>query len=182
MTRNPEATRRIVRVVALLGGIWAMGGGAAGAAPPPLKLQLPMLDGSRFVQLSDFADRVVVLNFWGSECPPCVRELPLLAALSRQHPNVQFLGIATDPRELAKRFVSQFHPDYPQLIAINRPEILMRRLGNSSGGLPYTVVLDANHGLCASHLGEVDQAWLASALSGCADAREDASSRASETP
>lgn len=37
--------------------------------------ELAALSGNR-VRLSDFAGRVVFLNFWRTDCQPCVRELP----------------------------------------------------------------------------------------------------------
>jgi len=155
--------------LALLACLFGTGGGAARAAPPPMSLQLPLLDGSRFVKLSELTDRAVVLNFWGSECPPCVREMPLLASLSSQYADVQFLGVATDSRELAMRFVDRFRPPYPQLIATSRADVLMRRFGNTTGGLPYTVVLTPSHQLCAAHVGEVDASWIAGAISRCVE-------------
>jgi hypothetical protein len=43
----------------------------------------------------------------------------------------------------------------------------MRRFGNKSGALPYTVVLNTRLEVCASHLGEVDSTWLAAAAAAC---------------
>jgi len=180
MDRRPGGLWHLFSALAVLACLLWTGGGAARAAPPPMSLQLPLLGGSRFVKLSDFTDRAVVLNFWGSECPPCVREMPLLASLSRQYAAVQFLGVATDTRELAMRFVDRFRPAYPQLIAINRADMLMRRFGNMTGGLPYTVVLTPAHRVCATHLGEVDAAWIAGALSACVDTHLESSSRTTE--
>jgi thiol-disulfide isomerase/thioredoxin len=138
------------------------------AAPPVMAFQLPMLDGSRFVQLADFGSRPVVLNFWGSECPPCVKEMPLLFSMSQDYRSVQFLGVAVDDRASAVRFLARLAPAYPQLIASTQPEVLMRRFGNKLGALPFTVVLDAQHRVCVSRLGEVDAPWLSGALAGCA--------------
>jgi len=55
------------------------------------------LDGKP-ARLSDLRGKVVVLNFWGSWCPPCVEELPSLIAL-QQHissRNALVLGVAAD--------------------------------------------------------------------------------------
>ena len=169
INRRPGGQWHSFGALAILACLLWAGGGAARAAPPPMSLQLPLLDGTRFVRLSDFADRAVVLNFWGSECPPCVREMPLLASLSRQYTAVQFLGVATDSRELAMRFVDRFRPAYLQLLAVNRADVLMRRFGNTTGGLPYTVVLTPSHQLCATHVGEVDASWIAGAISRCVE-------------
>ena len=48
-----------------------------GVAPP---FELLDLDGGTH-RLSDFAGRVVVLNFWATWCPPCVEEMPSLQHL-----------------------------------------------------------------------------------------------------
>ena len=76
------------------------------AAAPAMGLELPMLDGTTFVTLDDYAGRPVLLNFWGSECPPCLAELPLLFAQAPRHPQLQFLGIAVDQRPAAARFLA----------------------------------------------------------------------------
>lgn len=139
----------------------------AWASPPAPSLELRQIDGSGFIRLADFVDRPVLLNFWGSECPPCARELPLLFAQARSHPDLQFLGIAVDSRAEASRFLMHQSPSYPQLVAGPQPEVLMRRFGNRIGALPYTVVLDSGHRICASHLGELDAAWLDAARRSC---------------
>lgn len=141
--------------------------GGAHAQSQPIQLELPRLDGSAFVRLDDFKGRPVLLNFWGSECPPCLREMPMLFAQARRHAGVQFLGIAVDRREAARRFIDDRSPTYPQLIASTQPEALLRRLGNKVGGLPYTLMLDARHAVCASRLGEVDEGWMDEALQRC---------------
>ena len=140
------------------------------AAAPAMGLELPMLDGTTFVTLDDYAGRPVLLNFWGSECPPCLAELPLLFAQAPRHPQLQFLGIAVDQRPAAARFLARLQPSYPQLVASTRPEVLLRRFGNKAGALPYTVVLDGRHEVCASRLGEVDAAWIAAAAQTCGTA------------
>jgi len=138
------------------------------AAPPVMNFELPMIDGSKFVRLADFEAKPVLLNFWGSECPPCAREIPLLNAQALAHPGLPFIGIAVDDRAAAERFLARLRPGYLQLIARQQPEVLMRRFGNRLGALPYTVLLDAKHGICAARVGEVDAAWLEAAIKACA--------------
>jgi len=53
-----------------------------GGAPAPSGLSLRDVAGNAR-SLEDYAGRVVLVNFWASWCPPCVREFPSFEALSR---------------------------------------------------------------------------------------------------
>ncbi len=54
------------------------------------------LDGQTY-QSSDFAGKIIVLNFWASWCAPCVKEFPdLLAAADANKDNVIFIAISLD--------------------------------------------------------------------------------------
>ncbi|MCG2683123.1 MAG: TlpA family protein disulfide reductase [Planctomycetales bacterium] len=46
---------------------------------------LPLTGDSRPVSLDDLKGRVVLLNFWGTWCPPCRRELPRMAELRKRY-------------------------------------------------------------------------------------------------
>jgi cytochrome c biogenesis protein CcmG, thiol:disulfide interchange protein DsbE len=55
------------------------------------------------IHLSDLRGKVVVLNFWGSWCPPCIEETPALNRL-QQHiasRNALVLGVAADEDQAA---------------------------------------------------------------------------------
>lgn len=140
---------------------------AFAAGTDKMEFELATLDGSAFVKLDDFAHRAILINVWGAECPPCIKETPLLNAQSQAHPDVQFLGIGTDDRISSSRFVSRLHVRYPQLQAPKDPGGLLRRLGDLHGALPFTVVLDAEHRICASRLGAVDAEWIGAAIGKC---------------
>jgi thiol-disulfide isomerase/thioredoxin len=137
-----------------------------------MTLELPTLDGARFVRLSDFANRPLLLNFWGSECPPCVQETPVLKAKAEEYAAVQFLGIAIDERINALRFVEAQGLGFPQLLAPKQATALLRRFGNQHGALPYTVVLDDRHRICVTQLGAVNAAWISWAIAKCSAPRD----------
>ncbi len=47
------------------------------------------------VDISDWRGKVVVINVWGSWCPPCREETPILNRVATEtSPDVEFLGIA----------------------------------------------------------------------------------------
>lgn len=64
--------------------------------------------GGKPMHLSDFRGKVVVLNFWGSWCPPCVEETPALNELQKYLAprNGVVLGVAADEDpEAYKKFL-----------------------------------------------------------------------------
>lgn len=68
--------------------------------------ELPNLAGKK-VRLSEFRGRTVILNFWSKSCPPCLEEMPSLAALAHSiegRKDVVLLTVTTDESaEDAKR-------------------------------------------------------------------------------
>ena len=142
------------------------------SASAALELELPEINGTQMLRLSNYAGQSVVLNFWSSDCPPCVAEMPLLEQVSARHPEVQFLGIAVDGRIKARQFLLTQHVNYPQAVAPLQSEGILRRFGNRTGALPFTVVLDLAHRLCQSKTGGVDAEWLNHAVRRCTEPPE----------
>jgi outer membrane receptor for ferrienterochelin and colicins len=133
-----------------------------------MELELPELEGNRILRLSDYAAKPMVLNFWGSYCPPCVAEMPMLDKQALRYPGVQFLGIAVDDRLKAHGFLQSQQVTYPHIVAPIQSDGIMRRFGDKSGALPYTVILDDKHRMCLSKAGGIDANWLADSLRRCA--------------
>ena len=136
--------------------------GHALAAPP--QFDLPRLDGAGRLRLAQFAGQAVVLNFWASNCLPCVRELPIFNAQAASAPQLAIIGIAIDERLAARHFLRQHPSAYAHAYA--QPSLLAT-FGNQIKGLPYTVILNSQHQPCTRRLGAVDAAWLASAMAAC---------------
>ena len=63
-------------------------------ALPPAPLT-PILDAKgRTLNLSDFAGKIVLLNFWATWCAPCVREMPSLDRLQAEMGSPKFVVLA----------------------------------------------------------------------------------------
>lgn len=75
----------------------------AGESHPAVGQRLPALrldaltGGGQGVQLDDLQGKVVLVNYWGTWCPPCKMELPSLVALAREmrdEPDFLFLSVS----------------------------------------------------------------------------------------
>lgn len=120
----------------------------------------------RVQPLSQWRGQVLVLNFWASWCAPCREEMPDFAALRahyRPH-GVEFIGIAIDHPASVAQFLRRTPVNYPVLVGEGAAHALARQLGNPSGALPYTIVLDRNGGIVLRHLGRLPRATLETAL------------------
>ena len=137
------------------------------AAGTPLDFELPTLDGKRFFRLSETGKRIIVVNFWDTECPPCVREMPLLDKAAKSHPDAFFIGVSVSERNKARNFLADHPVGYLQLAKPTDPAGFLRRFGDRVGGLPHTMVLKVDHSLCETRTGEIDQNWIESALQRC---------------
>ena len=120
------------------------------------------LDDTRW-NLADQRGKVVVLNVWGSWCPPCRAEAPDLVAASKElGSSVQFIGLNT--RDLdkapAKKFVEAFGVGFPSIYDPNGKQLLKFRGQITPSAIPSTLVIDKNGKVAARVLGSVTKDTL----------------------
>ncbi|MCK5524969.1 MAG: TlpA family protein disulfide reductase [Thiomargarita sp.] len=108
---------------------------------------------------SEWAGKVLVVNFWATWCPPCLKEIPVFIKLQEQYAErgLQFVGIAINDRyQVVQRFAKEEGINYPILGGENAIR-LAERLGNHQGGLPFTVIVDRQNRLVSQHIGEMNK-------------------------
>ncbi|MFN2533722.1 MAG: TlpA disulfide reductase family protein [Pseudonocardiaceae bacterium] len=106
------------------------------------------------VSLAHYADRVVVLNIWGSWCGPCRSEAAELVRVAgaTAGQGVQFLGIdVRDSRQAGADFARDFGLTYPSIF--DPPgRTLFALAGLPRSVVPLTIVLDRHHRVAAVFL------------------------------
>lgn len=120
-------------------------------------------DGKPFA-MADFKGRPVLLNFWATWCPPCIKELPMLSEFAQKQgaQGIQVVGLAVDKPESVLRFLQRQPVKFPVGIAIQGGLGLTRSLGNLQGGLPFTVLFDAQGQVKQRKIGELSSEDLVS--------------------
>jgi peroxiredoxin len=126
------------------------------AAPSPAPaFDLMDLDGNK-LSLSQHQGKVVVLNFWGTFCTPCLKETPDLVA-TQQHftgKGVVIVGAAMDKNNDAgvKAFAKKFFVNYPIVIA---PSTLTNAYGVVVA--PTTFIIDKKGNIAFRHIGALSR-------------------------
>jgi thiol-disulfide isomerase/thioredoxin len=141
--------------------LWRTPGGTSTAAHPVFQHRFPTPDGGELV-MSTLLGRPLLLNFWATWCPPCVREMPLLDAFRRDRSAAgwQVVGLAVDGPTPVREFLQRSPVGFPIGLAGFDGAALSKELGNRTGGLPFTARFDRGGQLKDHHLGELEDSDL----------------------
>ncbi len=90
--------------------------------------------------LSSYRGRIVILNFWATWCPECVRELPSLSAFAEANKDVVVLGVASERNpETVRNFLSSSPVKYPIIVDASGDVFVTKYMIRA---LPCTVIVD----------------------------------------
>ena len=109
------------------------------------------------VRAQAFQGQFLLLNFWATWCPPFIEELPLINAFYRENKanGWQVLALAVDRLEPVKTFLSHNALDFAVGMAGTGGSDLGQRLGNLTGGLPFSVAIGRDGQVAQRKLGRL---------------------------
>lgn len=158
---------------AVAGAAWRLrsegAGGAAGPAPDDAALAFWQMKftqpDEKILSVASLRGRPLVLNFWGTWCPPCVKEMPELDQFARgpfAARGGRVLGLAVDNPTAVRQFLARSPVSYTIGLAGFDGTDLSRQLGNSGGGMPFTAVFNRQGAVVQRKLGITSAAELES--------------------
>ena len=128
----------------------------------PVRFSGTTLDGERF-DVREHRGQVVVVNVWGSWCPPCIAEAPGLQRVWDQvrGQGAQFVGIdVNDNTAAARAHERRFGVTYPSIEDEAGRVLLGLRGSLPPKAVPSTLVLDRRGRIAARVLGQVEESTL----------------------
>ena len=106
--------------------------------------------------------RPAVLNLWATWCPPCRRELPMMAELAQSNADVDFIfANQGESRETIRAYLQGIGLSL-DIALVDPASILSRHY--SAIGTPTTLFLNSNGTVSSSHLGEITREALSDEL------------------
>ena len=115
--------------------------------------------------MADLMGRPLLLNFWATWCPPCLREMPEIERFRAANVarGVQVLGLAVDGPTPVREYLKKMRLGFHIGLAGFEGTDLSKKLGNTHGALPFTVLFGADGRLLQRKLGETSfnelQTW-----------------------
>jgi thiol-disulfide isomerase/thioredoxin len=125
--------------VALIAASFALSAcGSSSDTPSTSSADVEMIAPDAF-KVADYAGKPLVVNVFGSWCPPCNAEAPDLATFAADNPDAQVIGIASEDTESdAVGFMQEYELDFPMVLDDGT---LVSELGVTA--YPTTIFFDA---------------------------------------
>lgn len=163
--RRPSARRPIMSALAVATLVWGLGT-AALASQPAYTTELPSIsltgvDG-RPVALSAFAGAPVVVNLWATWCPPCQREMPVMAKAQADHLGIHFVFLNQGESQTKVQAYLAAHNLGLRNVLLDTQGQAGEHFGQKA--LPATLFFDAQGRLVDTRIGELSHATLSQRL------------------
>lgn len=148
-------------------GGYVSGDGQITVVPPDEREPAPTIKGEtvdgKDVNIDDWRGDIVVINLWGSWCPPCREESPALDAVARETADegVHFLGLSTrESPETTLAFIEKHDVSYPSLFDEGGRIQVAFADSLASQAVPTTWIIDADGNVAARAMTTLTESTL----------------------
>lgn len=119
------------------------------------------------VSMASLRGKPLVINFWATWCGPCKEEMPDFQRFALSEPGkiAQIVGIGIDSASNMQAFSKELGISYLLLESGMAGISILKAVGNKSGALPYTIVVDSRGIAVLTRLGVLKYDELQQAVS-----------------
>ena len=135
---------------------------SGGSVFPPIDYQEVIDSDGKLIDLTDFKDKIVLLNFWATWCGPCRYEIPDLVKLRSEYDleKLAIIGVSLDQgsnekvKKMLEKFIKRYEINYPVLLDGNG-EMVRKIVGDQMQSLavPMTFIFDRHGKMRSKHVG-----------------------------
>lgn len=124
-----------------------------GDLPPPLVAT--GIEGQA-ISLAGYAGKAIVISFWATWCPYCIKELPVLHAIqaSSGHENIEVIAVNTESRDVFRKAARALY-GYDVLMARDDGKATQAAFGVH--GIPHMVIIGRDGRIVAVYRGYDEQ-------------------------
>lgn len=137
----------------------------SGAAQPVNTARVILIDEIKLADLLMPKGKPVLINFWATWCEPCREEFPDLVKLDQEFKGkIDFITVSLDdPADIATvvpRFLNSMKAEMPAYLLKTADEsaVISKVSKEWRGGMPFTILYDANASAVYEREGKVDLA------------------------
>jgi cytochrome c biogenesis protein CcmG/thiol:disulfide interchange protein DsbE len=118
------------------------------------EFSLPTVSDGTIISSDDFKGKVLLVNFFATWCPPCIKEIPILVDLQKSYEGKDFsvIGFSVDKEEnkqLLKKLMAKTGVNYPVVLT---DQNFKKEFG--AGFLPVSFLIDRDGMKVKSYFGE----------------------------
>ncbi|MEK9658212.1 MAG: redoxin domain-containing protein [bacterium] len=113
------------------------------------------------IQLNTLKNKIIILDFWATWCPPCVAEIPHFIELQNEHKNVQMIGIGLDiEKNDIETFIEKHNVNYPIIHGDSSLMSIVQKEFGYINSIPTTYIIDENFKIIEKIVGYKDKAYF----------------------
>ncbi len=118
------------------------------------------------IKVKEYPDRVIILDFFGKNCPPCKAEMPILGRVQKKYSDkLQIIGLHVQAPLTLSEFsqITKRGVNFPVADYMNNNEEFIEYISSLTGWrgqIPYMLFFDSEGNYKGYHLGMMEESMI----------------------